>query len=234
MLFASNYPGGRWAVAPPSNQPTFAPGAPLTGRRAFCYCTCAISVFGDVLLVSAARCVGLASSTPIGGIRRLSSSTNEESEWIGADILGSFMTAKAWVHPPWRDRLDFNLPSDIARRTDKFQLIEPGKLSVVDGIKLSFDANAAFAQVEHHWGKPGSSNDNRIRFDGSEQTPRYSAPSRPKEWKRPASFQRSEYKNEMHLSRKLRGAGESSRIARGRVRRPSRGGGLQETPIDDG
>ena len=107
------------------------------------------------------------------------------------------MTAKAWVHPPWRDRLDFNLPSDIARRTDKFQLIEPGKLSVVDGIKLSFDANAAFAQVEHHWGKPGSSNDKRIRFDGSEQTPRYSAPSRPQGVERKASFQRSEYKNEM-------------------------------------
>jgi hypothetical protein len=127
-------------------------------------------------------------------------------------------------HPPWRDRLDFNLPSEITRRTDRFQLIEPGKLSVVDGIKLTFDANAAFAQVEHHWGKPRSSNDNRICFDGSANAQVLSAPQT-QGVERKASFQRSEYKNEMHLLETSR-CGESSRIARGRVRRPSRGGGL--------
>ena len=35
VLLASNYPGGRWAVAPPSNQPTFAPGAPSPDGELF-------------------------------------------------------------------------------------------------------------------------------------------------------------------------------------------------------
>ena len=123
------------------------------------------------------RLCGLASALPCGD----KAFVIIDRQKIGMDRrrqAGVFHEGESVGHAPRPTHFDFCLCSEIARPTDGFQLIELGKLSVVDGIKLTFDAKAASAHSNIIGANQGPATTSGYAST-VRQTPRYSAPSRP-------------------------------------------------------
>ena len=119
---------------------------------------------------------------------------------------GVFHEGESVGHAPRPTHFDFYLCSEITRPTDGFQLIELGKLSVVDGIKLTFDAKAASAHSNIIGANQGPATTSGYAST-VRQTPRYSAPSRPTEWRGKPRFSVPNTKTRC-ICRKLRGRRE--------------------------